>query len=142
MCENHTSFQGLLRHTLHHTIMTLYFEKQLISHIFWIFPVFCTKKCVIKNHPACRRSRGHIIVTRGRKWREPQKPKTSIDRSDPPKLDSARASAELFGRSFGRISASARIFMIQKKLKLLSEQKLRLITESYNEIGANLGHEY
>ena len=31
------------------------------------------------------------------------KPKTSIDRSDPPKLDSARASAELFGRSFGQI---------------------------------------
>ena len=62
--------------------------------------------------------------------------------SDPTKLDSARASAELFGRSFGRISASARIFMIQKKLKLLLEQKLRLITESLTENGANLGHEY
>ena len=141
MCENHTTFQGLLRHILHHTIMAFYIKKQLISHIFWDFPHFLYQKICYQESP-CRRSRGHIIVTRGRKWREPQKPKTSIDRSDPPKLDSARASAELFSRSFGRISASARIFMIQKKLKLLLEQKLRLITESYNEIGANLGHEY
>ena len=57
----------------------------------------------------------------------------TIPVSDPPKLDSARASAE---------SALARIYKIRQKLKLRLKQKLRLITESFSENEANLVHKY
>ena len=64
--------------------------------------------------------------------------------SDPPKLDSARASAILFGRSFGQICFgknfhhSAKAEAAVTPPKLLLEQKPQLITKHCLEYRVNL----